>query len=234
MSKEIRPVEEKSAIFEKRVELAIKNLRKRNINGLYVRNRQEALSTMLEMIPVDATVARGNSLTVTQIGIIPELRKRNQKEVLDPYEEDDAGDWAVEWELAEKMRHDGLRADVFLAGTNAVTLDGKLVNIDGHGNRVSGMIFGPKKVIVAVGVNKIVKNADAGIERIKEITPVLIKWHTMKHSMPYQDVPCVKTGVCIDCTHEWKACNYITIIQGSQLRHKDRINVIFIGEEMGL
>ena len=227
--------EDKKWLYEERAKVVVKNLEKRNVNAKYVSSRQEALSAVLEMIPEGATVVRGNSCTLEQIGIIPELKKRNQNKVLDPYEEDASGAWIVEWEEAERMRREAFFSDVFLTGTSAVTLDGKLVNIDGHGNRVAAIIFGPKKVIVVAGVNKIVKNVDEGLLRIQEVAaPIVARWHTTKHHLPYGDLPCVKTGICTDCNSDWRICRYITIVQGTMLRQKGRINVVLIGEELGI
>jgi hypothetical protein len=129
-----------------------------------------------------------------------------------------------------------LLSEIFLTSTNAITLDGKLVNVDGAGNRVAAMIFGPKKVIVVAGVNKIVKDVDAALERIHNIaTPINAIRHHLKHGDPeIADVPCVKIGKCVDCNHDWRACRYTVIIEGTMLPEKGRINVVLIGEELGI
>ena len=127
-------------------------------------------------------------------------------------------------------------ADIFLTGTNAVTLDGKLVNIDGHGNRVSAMIFGPEKVIIIAGVNKIVKDVDEALYRIHNIvTPINAQRHSMKHHRSeYGELPCVKAGKCVDCNHMWRACRYTVIIEGTLVRERGRINVVLVGDELGI
>jgi hypothetical protein len=134
------------------------------------------------------------------------------------------------------MQREAFSCDVFLAGTNAVTMDGKLVNTDGLGNRVSAMIFGPEKVILVVGANKIVKNLDEAMERIREVcAPMNARRHFLKHhSSEFGDLPCVRTGKCIDCNHDWKICNYTVIIEGAMAREKGRINVVLVGEELGI
>jgi len=156
--------QERKWFYEQRAKTVVKNLQKRSINAQYVTNCQEALSTILEMIPTGATVARGDSITLDQIGIIPELRKRNQPPLINPIERDADGFYIFpkredRWRIARET----FSADIFLVGTNAVTLDGKLVNIDGWGNRVAPMIFGPEKVIVVAGVNKIVTDVNEAL-----------------------------------------------------------------------
>ena len=227
---------ERRWLYEERAKMVVANLKKRNMNAQYTSSREEALSVVLGMIPEGATVVRGDSVSLDQIGVIPELIKRNQNKVTNPYERDASGGWLVEWEETERMRREAFTADVFLTGTNAVTLDGKLVNIDGHGNRVAAMVFGPRKVIVVVGVNKIVKDVNEALERIHEVAaPINAKRHYLRHHSEYLgDLPCVRTGRCVDCNHDWRICRYTMIIEGAMLRHKGRINVVLVGEELGI
>ena len=127
-------------------------------------------------------------------------------------------------------------SDVYVIGTNAVTLDGKLVNTDGNGNRVAAMIFGPKKVIIVVGANKIVKDVDEALRRIREICgPMNATRHAIKHHRPeYFELPCVKTGICVDCSHPWRICHHTTIIDGVAERRRGHINVVLVGEMLGI
>ena len=141
---------EKKWLGEERAKVTVKNLLKRNIDAQYTATRHEALEAVLKMIPPGATVARGDSISVDQIGIIPELIKRQQNAVIDPFQWDAEGYYMDSIETRQQMYRDAFSADIFLAGTNGVTMDGKLVNIDGLGNRVAAMIFGPKKVILVV------------------------------------------------------------------------------------
>jgi hypothetical protein len=218
-----------------RASTVIKNLQKRNMNGQYVASRQEALSVVLEMIPSGATVARGDSVTLFQLGIMPELIKRDKNKIIDPFQQDAEGRFP-EREQRRKLQREALLSDVFLTSTNAITLDGKLVSIDGAGNRVSAIIFGPKKVIVAAGVNKIVTDVDTALDRIHNIcTPINAIRHHLKHGDPETaEVPCAKTGKCLDCSHDWRACCYTVIIEGTMIPEKGRINVLLIGEELGV
>lgn len=229
--------EERKWFYQERAKMVVINLQKKNMNAQYVSNRQEALTTLIDMIPLGATVARGDSITIDQIEIIPELRKRKQNKIIDPLERDSDGLYIItEIEESRRIARETFSADIFLVGTNAVTLDGKLVNTDGWGNRVSAMIFGPDKVIVVAGVNKIVKDVNEALERIHNVAaPMNAKRHYLKHHRPeFGDLPCVRTGRCVDCNHDWRICRYTVIIEGAMIREKGRINVILIGEELGI
>ena len=98
------------------------------------------------------------------------------------------------------------------------------------------MIFGPEKVIVVVGANKIVKDMNEAMERIHQVAaPMNAKRHYLKHQMEaFGDLPCVRTCICIDCNHDWSICHYTVIIDGTMIREKERINVILVGEELGI
>ncbi len=237
MVNEIDISREKKWFYEERARIVVANLKKKNMNGQYVSSRQEALSIVLEMIPPGAVVARGDSITIDQIGIIPELRQRNQNAILYPLDRDADGFYIIaEREQRQAVARETFFSDVFLVGTNSVTLDGKLVNTDGWGNRVTPMIFGPQKVIVVAGVNKIVKDVNEALERIQQVAaPMNAKRHYLKHHMPeFGDLPCVRTGRCVDCNHDWRICRYTVIIEGAMIQEKGRINVVLVGEELGI
>ncbi len=236
MVDEMNLSEERKWFYEERARMVIANLQKRNINAQYTSSREEALSAVLGMIPEGATVVRGDSVSLDQIGVISELRKRNQNRFVDPFERDAEGFFLTDLEQHREMEREAFTSDVFLTGTNAITLDGKLVNIDGGGNRVAAMVFGPKKVIVVAGVNKIVKDVDEALERIHGVAaPINAKRHYLKHHRPeFGDLPCVKTGKCVDCNHDWRICRYTVIIEGTMPWDKGRINVVLIGEELGI
>ena len=223
--------------YEQRAKIAVNNLQKKNINAKYVSSRQEALAAVIEMIPAGAIVARGDSMTVDQIGIITTLEERKQNVIIDPMERDANGLYLVpEVEQRRKIARETFSADIFLVGTNAVTLDGKLVNIDAWGNRVAAMIFGPEKVIIVAGANKIVKDVPGALERIHNYAASMnAKRHHLKHKREdFGDLPCARTGVCVDCNHDWRLCRYTVIIEGTMIREKGRINVVLVGEELGI
>lgn len=228
--------QEKEWFYRELANKVITNLKRLNINAQYVSSRREALLVMLDMIPEGAIVARGDSISLDQIGIIPELIKRNQNSIIDPQKRDANGVFIAEQEERLAIAREAFFSDIYLTGTNAITIDGKMVNVDGWGNRVSAMVFGPKKVIVATGVNKIVKDVDEAYERISQFAaPMNAKRHSLKHHWPeFGDLPCVRTGKCVDCNHDWRICRYTMIIAGTLPKDKGRINVVIAGEELGI
>ena len=141
-----------------------------------------------------------------------------------------------EIEQRRKIAQEVFTADIFLVGTNAITLDGKLVNIDAWGNRVAAMVFGPDKVIIVAGVNKIVKDVNEALERIHNYAaPLNAKRHSLKHQRKdFGDLPCARTGICVDCNHDWRICRYTVIIEGAMIREKGRINIVLVGETLGI
>ncbi len=227
---------EKKWLGEERAKIAVKNLRRRNINAEYFATRNEALEAILKRIPAGASVARGDSISVDQVGVIPALLKRRQNTVVDPFRWDEEGFYIDTAEAREKMCRDAFSADIFLAGTNAVTMDGKLVNVDGYGNRVAAMIFGPKKVILIIGVNKIVKDANEALERIHQLAAPLNakRWYLKHHEEDLADLPCVKTGRCAECAHGSRICSFTVIIDGTPSSQEGRIYVALVGEELGI
>ena len=227
---------EKKWLGEERAKVAVKNLCRRNIHAEYFATRQETLEAVMKRIPPGATVARGDSISVDQVGVIPELIKRQQNKVIDPFRWDAEGYYIDSTEAREQMYRDAFSADIFLAGTNGVTMDGKLVNVDGYGNRVAAMIFGPKKVILIVGVNKIVRDVDEALERIHQwAAPLNAKrWWLKHHEEDLADLPCVKMGRCVECVHDSRICSFTVIIDGTPASNKGRIYVALVGEELGI
>ncbi len=103
-------------------------------------------------------------------------------------------------------------ADVFLTGVNAITEDGKLINTDAIGNRAGGLLFGPRKVIVVCGANKIVPDVEAGLKRIRKVAaPINARRHYEKHGS--EQLPCAVTGECVDCHHPWRICNFTVVVE---------------------
>jgi len=228
--------QEKKWFYEERARTAIASLKKRHSNAQYVSSRQEAFSAVMGMIPEGATVARGDSITLEQIGVIDEVRKNKQYKFIDSHARTEDGFFALDDEARLRVQREAFFADVFLTGTNAITLDGKLVNIDALGSRVAPMIFGPGKVIVVVGANKIVKDVTEALERIHQLAaPMNAQRHYLKHHISqWGDLPCIRTGKCSDCNQEWRICCHTVIIEGTYPRVKGRMNVVLVGEELGL
>jgi len=212
--------------MERRVRDLIERLRGSNIPACYVEDRSEALEKVMSMIPEGSVVGFGDSLTLRQVGVVDALRK-GRYTFLDP--------WApgICAEESIRLKRRALTSDVFVTGTNAVTLDGRIVNVDGHGNRVAAMLFGPSKVIIVVGVNKIVRGLDEALQRVRDKAAVLnVKRHADFDPAP----PCAATGVCTDCSSPWRICNKTVIIerQYNNSRYKPVITVVVVGEELGL
>lgn len=199
------------AANEKRIEAIIKNLEARNMSGYYCETAEDAKRKILSMIGEDVLVSWGGSVSLDELGIKKEL-----KNVLDGT--------APTPEEALENRRKAFMADVYLTGTNAITMDGKLVNIDKTGNRVAAMCFGPKKVIVVAGVNKIVENEEAAVGRIRTeaCVPNAIRLGLM--------TPCAVTGKCAECLGK-SLCCYTVTTRASAV--KDRIHVLLVNENLG-
>ncbi|RLB00338.1 MAG: lactate utilization protein, partial [Deltaproteobacteria bacterium] len=172
---------------EKVAKSLIENLEKRRIEGSYAPTAEQAKKEILDMIPEGATVYRCGSMTATNMGLWEEIRKLHGVKLIDPYVS------GLDREESLKLRYEGLTADIMIASANAITLDGRLVNLDGMGNRVAAMAFGPKKVILVVGMNKVVPDLESAMARVKHYAgPV----NAIRLNM---ETPCVKTGLCTDC-----------------------------------
>jgi hypothetical protein len=228
--------QEKKWYYENRCNTAIKNFQRKGINAQYASGRREALEAVLGMIAPGLTVFRGDSVTLDEIGIVAALAARGKNRVIDPLERKEDGSFAVPEGEQKKVARGAFSADVFLVGSNAVTLDGKLVNTDGRGNRVAPMVYGPDKVIVVAGANKVVNNLEEAFQRIRQIAaPVNARRHYLKHKNEhFGELPCVRSGNCADCNHDWRICRYTVIIEGAMLWERGRINVVLVGEELGI
>ena len=212
--------------MERMVKELIKKLSENNISACYVKNRGEALDKVISMIPETSVVGFGDSLTLKQIGVVDRLEQGNYT-FLNPWKP------GISVEENIKLKKQSLTSDVFVTGTNALTLDGRIVNVDGHGNRVAAMLFGPGKVIIVVGINKIVENVEEALKKIRnKIAPLNVKQHPDLNPMP----PCGITGVCNDCSSPWRICNKTVIIEReyNNNKYKPIITVRIVGEELGI
>lgn len=192
-------------------------LRKKQYDAYYAEDLAEARKMVLERIPEGSSIALGGSETLTAMDIIDTLRSDKYK-LFDRYQK------RPHEEIVEIMRQ-SLLADVLLTGTNAITRQGELVNIDCSGNRVAGMIFGPKKVIIVAGANKVVDTLDDAMQRLKQIAPLNAK--RIKH-----ETPCTETGRCMDCQTPKRVCNYVTITYHG-MKFPGRLVVILVAEAAG-
>ncbi|MBI4333565.1 MAG: lactate utilization protein [Chloroflexi bacterium] len=208
--------------------LTLKHLRRNGFDARFARTADEASAIMLKMIPAGARVGVGDSTTLRQTGILDELRRRGD-EVVNPFVPEltqDFGDPEARRRLFRETSRRTMNTDVFLAGVNAVTGDGRLVSIDYAGNRVAGMIFGAPRVILAAGRNKIVKDVEEAIWRIKN---VIAPAHTRRRG---RKTPCATTGKCNDCRTPARICN-VTVILERRPAETD-LTVVLIDEDLGL
>lgn len=204
--------------IQKRVERVIKSLEKNNMVGYYVEDEKEALDKIKELLKEETITTAGGSRSLFEIGVIDFLRKGNYN-FLDRDKE------GITKEECEKIYRDAFYADTYLCSTNAITEEGELYNIDGNGNRVAAMIFGPKEVIVVAGINKIVKNMEEAETRLKNIAaPANAKRLNL-------DTPCAKVGHCVDCNSDNRICaSYVTL---RRQRKRGRIKVIIVNKNLG-
>lgn len=181
----------------------ISALQNHGIKGIYVENTDKARKAVLDMIPKGSSIGLGGSATIDDLDIIDTFREGDYH-LFDRYKKNaSAGE-------IEDMKRKSLLADYFITGTNAITMDGYLINIDGTGNRIAAMIYGPKKVIMVSGVNKIVAGIDEGIKRCRRVAARM-------NAKRFGTTP---EEICND-----------TVIMGKQ--EKDRITVILIGDVLG-
>ena len=207
----------KKHYYDKRGSILVNNLKKRHFDAVYCQTKEEALKQALEYIPEGATVGWGGAYSAQQIGLMNAVNNGNYR-ALDR-------DKCKTLEERDQIARDCLQADVFLTGANAISLDGQMVNIDGSGNRVAAIIYGPKNVLVIAGMNKVVDSLDAAIERARTVAAPI---NQQRFGL---DNPCTVTGVCGDCKSETCICNHIVVTR--HCRPVGRIKFILVGEDLG-
>ncbi len=209
----------KKIIIEKRIEKTIKALEKNKMKGYYAKSKEELFSLIDNLIKDDKLIASGGSMTLEQTGIISRLNSKYSGIF-----HDRAACKSPE-EIQQLFRL-AYSADTYFVSSNAITENGELYNVDGNGNRVSAMIFGPKQVIVVAGYDKIVSDLDAAKERVEKMAAPA---NAIRLGL---DTPCAITGECVHCHSDKRVCcSYVTL---GQQRIPDRIKVIFLAEELGL
>jgi hypothetical protein len=204
---------------EKVAKEIIKHLENRRMEGSYSATADQAREEVLSMIPKGATVFRCGSMSAAGMGLWDAITKLPGVEFIDPYRPELSREEGLE------LRRRGMTADMMIASSNAITLDGKLVNLDGMGNRVAAMTFGPRKVILVVGMNKVAPDLDTAIARVKHYAAPV---NAIRLGVP---TPCVETGLCADCRSPQRICNMWSIIEGHMI--KGRIHVKLVGENLG-
>ncbi|MDR1766811.1 MAG: lactate utilization protein [Lachnospiraceae bacterium] len=215
----------KDAVFEKRSgALAVgltKALEGRHFEVYYCATGEEAKEKALELIPPGSSVSWGGSMTLAGIGLLDAVRGGDYT-VLDRD--------TVSGEALEKLFRDVFSCDVYLTSFNAMSEDGQLVNIDGRGNRVAAVTFGPKTVIAVVGMNKVCKTLDDAIARARN-TAAPLNTHRLSPKDAPMGTPCAATGSCGDCKSPASICSYISVTR--LCKPAGRIKVILVGEPLG-
>lgn len=198
-------------------EKVIKGLQSRNMEAFFVETKEEALSKALELIDEGSSIGWGGSVSVESIGLIKALSEGNYITI--------DRSKATSIEEKEKLQRDCFNGDYYLTSSNAVTEDGILVNIDGNSNRVAAICYGPKKVIMIVGMNKVVKTEGDALARARNIAaPINAQRFPLS-------TPCVKTGSCMNCLNPQTICCQFLTTRYS--RQADRIKVILVNENLG-
>ena len=199
-------------------EQVIKNLKKRHMDGYYCKTPQEAVSLASSLMTAGSSVTWGGCMTMKEIGLLDEIKSRHDLVVMDRADANNP-------EEVEALYRKAFSADTFIMSANAITLDGELLNIDGTGNRVAALIYGPKQVLVIAGMNKVCKDLDEAMTRVRNIAspPNCIRLD--------KKTPCASTGVCGDCLSADCICNQIVTTRNS--RDPQRIKVILVEGSWG-
>jgi L-lactate utilization protein LutB len=205
-------------VYAKRGEILVKNLKKRHFDAYFCETKEDALTKALELIPEGATVGWGGAMSAREIGLLDALNAGNYLAL-------DRENAKTPEEQSEN-RKACMFADVFLTGANGLSMDGEMVNIDGLGNRVAAIVYGPKEVLVIAGMNKVCDTLEDAITRARTIAAPL---NQQRFSL---NNPCTVTGTCADCKSETCICNQILITR--HCRPVGRIKFVLVGENLGL
>ena len=192
----------------------IKGLESRNMTGYYAATREEALKKALELIPEGSSVSMGGAMSAHEIGLVEAVKKGNYNFIDRDAMEDKRAAMLAAYD-----------ADYFLVSANAMTEDGVIVNIDGNANRVSAIAQGPKHVLFIVGMNKICDDVDGAMKRARNVAAPI---NAQRFGL---STPCAKTGSCMNCKSPDTICCQFLITRFS--RHKDRIHVILVNDNLG-
>jgi hypothetical protein len=204
--------------IEEKVKKTVEKLVAHEFGAIYAKTKEEAVEEILKRIALGQKIGVGGSVTIRGLGILEKLGSQGYA-IYDHWKP------GLSTENTLEIRKSQMTSDLFLTSANAITLNGELVNIDGIGNRVNSMIFGPGKVILVAGYNKVVDDVQEGIKRIKNVAAPL---NARRLNI---DVPCAKVGKCVDCNSPNRICRVI-VIHERKPSWTD-ILVILVGEELG-
>jgi hypothetical protein len=202
---------------ERLAQTIIKNLKRRHIEGFYCPTGADAVNKVVELIEDGSSVTWGGTMTVRDLGIPEALKRRGTLEVIDR-------DLATTAEEEQSMYLRAFSTDVYLSSANAISEDGVIVNIDGNGNRVAAITWGPRKVIFVIGLNKVAQTVEAALARARSTaSPVNAARFDIK-------TPCQTDGVCHNCNSADSICNYVHFLRNSP---RGRHQVVLVGEDLG-
>jgi len=203
--------------YDKRGPILVKNLKSRHFDAYYCSDKASALEKALELIPKGASVGWGGCMSAEQIGLIDAVKSGEYVTI-------DRATGKTPEEVVSLMKK-CLTADVFLTGANALTMDGEMVNIDGAGNRVAAIVYGPESVIVIAGMNKVCDSMDAAVARARTVAA------PVNNQRFDNENPCKFTGTCANCKSVTCICNQILVTR--HCRPVNRIKFILVGEDIG-
>ncbi len=207
----------KKQYYKNAAETVIKNLERRRMEGYYCETKEEAVALALSLMPKGSSIGWGGSMTLTESGLMDAI-KNGDYELIDRSA-------ATNKEETKEIHKRIFSADFFLTSTNAITLDGQLVNVDGRSNRVCFLCYGPEKVLVIAGMNKLSTDLEEAMKRARNVAAPM---NTVRLN---KKTPCSITGKCADCLSPDCICAQTVITRMSQ--EAGRIKVILVGEELG-
>lgn len=202
---------------ERLAQKMIKNLERRNMEACYCATASEAIEKVLSLIPEGSSISWGGSMTIRDMGLTKALYERNCYDLIDR-------DEAKDRDEAQEMYRKAFFADFYISSANAISEDGVIVNIDGNGNRVAAITFGPKKVIFVIGMNKVAQDVTAALARARSTaSPINAARFDIK-------TPCQVDGICHNCNSPESICNFFHFVRNSR---PGRISVVLVGEDLG-
>ncbi len=207
--------------YELKAKEIVDILNDHSFDAIYAQTVADAKKVLTEKLPEGATIAVGGSVTLNSTGIMDEIIRNPKYNFIDRFHADS-------YEHMLDLYREGLTSDVFVSSVNAITKQGQLICMDCTGNRISSIIFGPKKVVIIAGVNKVCDTLEDGLKRVREIAPLNAR------RLPHKNAACFEDGKCHRdvCKNKDRVCNNIGIVDGCYY-NPGRITVIIVPEDLG-